>query len=61
MFPTKILHEMLFNHSNYITNPQTGVMRIQCETYGKCRISNFYERNDKGNNSLLNNGNNLAL
>jgi len=52
---------MLLNHSNYITNPQTGVMRIQSEMYGKCRISNFHERNDKGNNSLLNIGNNLAL
>jgi len=60
MFPTKILHEMLFNNSNYITNPQTGVMCIQFETCGKRRISNFHERNDKGNNSLLNIGNNLA-
>lgn len=60
IFPTKTLHGMLINHSNYITNPPTGVMRIQCETYGKCRISNFHERNDKVNNSLLNMGNNLA-
>jgi hypothetical protein len=60
MFPTKILHEILFNHSNYITNLQTGFMSIQCGSYGKTRISNFHERNDKGNNSLLNMGKNLA-